>query len=61
VLSPERPQTITLVLLSMTLVTWVAAAFALVAVWMVWRERDIIKEAVRTHLAAGAPVAPATV
>ncbi len=60
-LSPERPQTITLVLLSMTLVTWVAVALTLIAAWSLWRERNVIKEAVRAHLAAGAPVAPATV
>jgi hypothetical protein len=59
-LSPERPQTITLVLLSMTLVTWLAAALALIAIWILWRERNTIREAVRTHLAAAAPVAPAT-
>ena len=59
-LSPERPQTITLVLLSMTLVTWVAAALTLIALWMLWRQRAIIRDAVRAHLAAAAPAAPAT-
>jgi hypothetical protein len=57
-LSPERPQTITLVLLSMTLVTWVAVALALIAAWMLWRERAAIRESVRARLAEAAPVAP---
>jgi hypothetical protein len=60
-LSPERPQTITLVLLSMTLVTWTAVALALIASWMLWRERTAIKESVRTRLAEATPVAPAVV
>ncbi|HEY4640208.1 MAG TPA: hypothetical protein VII75_02605, partial [Thermoanaerobaculia bacterium] len=58
-LSPDRPQTVTLVLLSMTLVTWTAVALALIAAWMLWRERAAIKESLRARLAAAAPVAPA--
>ena len=58
-LSPDRPQTITLVLLSMTLVTWIAIVLALIAAWMLWRERALIKESVRARLAEAAPVAPA--
>jgi hypothetical protein len=57
-LSPDRPQTVTLVLLSMTLVTWIAVALALIAAWMLWRERATIKESVRARLAEAAPVAP---
>lgn len=57
-LSPDRPQTVTLVLLSMTLVTWTAVALALIAAWLLWRERAIIKETVRERLAEAAPVAP---
>ncbi|HEX3577760.1 MAG TPA: hypothetical protein VHY33_04275 [Thermoanaerobaculia bacterium] len=60
-LSPERPQTITLVLLSMTIVTWTAVALALIAAWMLLRERGTIKESVRGRLAEAAPVAPAVV
>lgn len=59
-LSPERPQTITLVLLSMTLVTWVAAVMTLIALWTLWRQRAVIRDAVRAHLAAAAAAAPAT-
>jgi hypothetical protein len=58
-LSPDRPQTVTLVLLSMTIVTWTAVALALIAVWILWRERAAIKESLRARLAAAAPVAPA--
>jgi hypothetical protein len=58
-LSPDRPQTVTLVLLSMTLVTWAGAAMALIAAWMLWRERAAIKDSLRARLAAAAPVAPA--
>jgi len=57
-LSPDRPQTVTLVLLSMTLVTWAAVALALIAAWMLWRERAVIKESVRARIAEAAPVAP---
>jgi len=57
-LSPDRPQTVTLVLLSMTLVTWAAVALALIAAWMLWRERAAIKESVRARLAEASPVAP---
>lgn len=57
-LSPDRPQTVTLVLLSMTLVTWIAVALALIAAWMLRRDRAIIKESVRARLAAAAPVVP---
>jgi hypothetical protein len=58
-LSPERPQTITLVLLSMTLVTWSAVVLAFIAVWLLWRERAAIKDSVRARLAEAVPVAPA--
>jgi hypothetical protein len=32
----------------------------LIAAWILWRERNVIREAVRAHIAAGADVAPAT-
>ncbi|MBV8546913.1 MAG: hypothetical protein JO093_24130 [Acidobacteria bacterium] len=60
-LSPERPQTITLVLLSMTLVTWAAIVLALIAAWILWREHATIKESVRGRLAEATAVAPAVV
>jgi hypothetical protein len=55
-LSPERPQTITLVLLSMTLVTWLAIALMLIAAWIVWRNRAVIREAARLRIAQAMPV-----
>lgn len=50
-LSPERPQTITLVLLSMTLVTWTAIALALLAAWLLWRDRAAIQASLRARMA----------
>jgi hypothetical protein len=58
-LSPDRPQTITLVLLSMTLVTWAAVALALIAAWMLWRQRATINESLGARLAEATQVAPA--
>jgi hypothetical protein len=58
-LAPDRPQTITLVLLSMTLVTWAAAVLAIIAAWMLWRERAAMKESMRARLAQATQVAPA--
>jgi len=49
-LSPDHPQSVTLVLLSMTLVTWTAIALALVGMWLVWRERAAIKAMLRTRM-----------
>jgi len=58
-LSPDRPQTVVLVLLSMTLVTWLSLAMGIVAAWMLWRERTTIRNSVKEKLeAAAAPVAP---
>jgi|GEM_PF-1976578 len=58
-LSPDRPQTVVLVLLSMTLVTWLSVAMGIVAAWMLWRERTTIRNSVKEKLeAAAAPVAP---
>ncbi|MCU1347194.1 MAG: hypothetical protein JWO56_224 [Acidobacteria bacterium] len=54
-LSPERPQRVTLVLLSMSFVTWTAVALAIVAAWLIWRERAAIKAALRIRLVAALP------
>lgn len=60
-LAAERPQTITIVLLSMTLVTWLSLAMTIVAFWMLWLQRATIKSALRERIAdAMTPVAPAT-
>lgn len=56
-LSPDRPQRITLVLLSMSLVTWTCAALAALAAWLVWRERASIKTTLRARMAAALPPA----
>lgn len=58
-LAADRPQSVTIVLLSMTLVTWLAVAFAFVAAWLLWRDRETMKTTLRTHLTAAAPE-PAT-
>jgi hypothetical protein len=62
-LSPDHPQPVTLVLLSMTLVTWTAIALALVAFWLVWRERGAINATLRTRMrpAASGDQAPSPV
>jgi len=60
-LAADRPQTVTIVLLSMTVVTWLSLAMAIVALWTLWLQRAVIKEALRERIAeAMAPVAPAT-
>lgn len=50
-LAADRPQSVTIVLLSMTLVTWLAIAFAAVAAWLLWRDRETIKSTLRSRLA----------
>jgi hypothetical protein len=55
-LSPDRPQTITLVLVSMTLVTWLTIAMTIFAAWMVWRNRSAIRENARQRIAQAMPV-----
>jgi hypothetical protein len=61
-LAADRPQTVTIVLLSMTLVTWLAMALTLVAAWLLWRERAGIKSILRTRIATATEpaAAPAT-
>jgi hypothetical protein len=61
-LAADRPQRVTIVLLSMTLVTWLAMALTLAAAGLLWRERDGIKSILRARMAtATAPeVSPAT-
>jgi len=60
-LAAERPQTITIVLLSMTIVTWSAIAMAAIAAWLLWKRREAIKATLRERIAAAmAPAAPAT-
>ena len=51
-LATDRPQTVTIVLLSMTLVTWLAAILAVIAAWLLWRERTPIRTALRDRLTA---------
>jgi hypothetical protein len=58
-LAVDRPQTVQIVLLSMTIVTWAAALLTLIAAWLLWRERVTIKQVVREKLAAAATPAPA--
>ena len=55
-LAPDRPQTVTLVLVSMTLVTWLAIALAVVALWLLWHERSTIRLTLRTRIEEAAPV-----
>ena len=62
-LAVDRPQTVQIVLLSMTFVTWAAVLLTLIAVALLWRERATIKEMLREKVAAAttpAPAAPAT-
>lgn len=61
-LAADRPQTVTIVLLSMTLVTWLAMALTLVAAWLLWRERAGIKSILRARMATATEpaAAPAT-
>jgi hypothetical protein len=62
-LAADRPQTVRIVLLSMTLVTWLAMALSLAAAWLLWRERAVIKSTLRARMAATSTseVSPATV
>jgi hypothetical protein len=60
-LAPDRQQVVTVVLLSMTLVTWVAVALALIVVWLLWIERHAVRNALRARLAAAFPATPAAV
>ncbi len=56
-LAADRPQTVTIVLLSMTIVTWLAMALTLIAVWLLWRERTKIRAILRARMATA--MAPA--
>ncbi len=60
-LAADRPQSVTIVLLSMTLVTWLAAALAAGAAWLLWRERATIKATLRARMAAAASTVAPTV
>jgi hypothetical protein len=51
-LAADRPQTITIVLLSMTLVTWLAVVLAILAAWLLWRERAVVRERVHSTTSA---------
>lgn len=58
-LAADRPQTITIVLLSMTIVTWLSFALTLAAAWLLWLQRAVIKTTLRDRMAdAMAPAAP---
>ncbi|HEY4642227.1 MAG TPA: hypothetical protein VII75_12845, partial [Thermoanaerobaculia bacterium] len=59
-LAVDRPQTVQIVLLSMTIVTWAAAALTLIAAWLLWLERATIKQLLREKLADSGAPAPAT-
>jgi hypothetical protein len=58
-LAPDRPQTVSLVLLSMTVVTWTAVAMAIAAAALLWRERAALEGSLRARLAEAMPAAPA--
>jgi hypothetical protein len=51
-LATDRPQTVTIVLLSMTLVAWLAVLLTVVAVWLLWREHTTLATILRARLAA---------
>jgi hypothetical protein len=57
-LAPDRQQVVTVVLLSMTMVTWLVVALALLAAWLLWLERPAIKAALRLLIAAAFPAPP---
>jgi hypothetical protein len=56
-LSPEHPQRVTVLLLSMAIVTWLAIALAALGVWLLWLERRSLASAFRQQLDAAAPKA----
>jgi hypothetical protein len=58
-LAADRPQKVTIVLLSMTIVTWLAMALTLVAAWLLWRERAGIKSILRARIATATEPAEA--
>ena len=60
-LAADRPQTVTLVLLSMTVVTWLGAALAAIAALLLLRERETVAAALRLRMdeAMAQPVAAA--
>jgi len=59
-LAVDRPQSIQIVLLSMSVVTWAATALTLLAALLLWRERASIKQTLREKFAAATTPAPAT-
>jgi hypothetical protein len=61
-LAAEHPRVITVVLLSMTFVTWAAIVVTVIAAVLLWLDRETIKTAFRARTAeAMAPPATATV
>ena len=59
-LTSERPQTITIVLVSMTVLTWASMLMTAIAAWLLWTQRALIRTALRERIAAvTAPAAPA--
>jgi len=60
-LASERPQPITIVLLSMTVLTWASVLMSAIAAWLLWTQRALIRTTLRERIAtATAPAAPAT-
>ena len=60
-LASERPQTITIVLLSMTVLTWASIVMTAIAAWLLWTQRALIRTTLRERIAAATtPAAPAT-
>jgi hypothetical protein len=59
-LAADRPQKITIVLLSMTLVTWLAIVMTMSAAFLLWLQRAVIKMTLRERMAAAMAPAPAT-
>jgi len=51
-LAADRPLKVTVLLLSMTVVTWASAVFTLIALFLLWRDRAAIRSGLRTKLAA---------
>jgi hypothetical protein len=59
-LAADRPQTITIVLLSMTIVTWTSIVMSLIAAWLLWRQRAEIRATLRERIASARTLAPVT-
>jgi len=60
-LASDRPQTITIVLLSMTVLTWASILLSAIAAWLLWTQRALIRTTLRERIAAATtPAAPVT-